>query len=114
MLAFASAGSAHDAMTRSPRAATNQGKTPFEATFVPEGGKLLSIEVNVGEKYRGKVVEGLRFVGEEADGKRVETVVGPAVGAYERPIEIKPGVEVVGISGEHGLVIDSPVSISAT
>jgi hypothetical protein len=52
-------------------------------------------------------VKGFRFVGEAADGGRVETVVGPAGGEYERPIEIKTGVEIVGVSGKHGLVINS-------
>jgi hypothetical protein len=93
--------------TRSPRAGTDVGKQQFETAFVPDGGRLLSIEVNVGPKYDGIVVKGFRFVGETAAGKRVETVVGSAVGRYGKPIELKKGVEVIGISGKHGVVIDS-------
>lgn len=96
-----------DPATKSPLAASNSGKQRFEGEFCPPGGKLISIEVNVGRKYGGPVVRGFRFIGEDATGKRVETVIGPVDGKYEKAIEPKQGVDVVGISGKHGLVIDS-------
>lgn len=92
---------------RTPLVGSNQGAEKFEATLVPEAAELVSIEVNVGQKYGGKVVKGVRFTGVKPDGSRVETVVGAGNGTFEKAIEIKPGLELVGISGKHGMVIDS-------
>lgn len=93
--------------TESPLAGTDAGKQKFAEPFVPAGGRLTSIEVNVGPKFGGTVVRGFRFRGRDAAGKPVEAVVGPADGKYERTIDLKEGVQVVGISGRYGRAIDS-------
>ncbi len=92
---------------RSPLVGSDQGKKTFDAAFAPEGGRLRSIEVNVGPRFGGRVVKGLRLIAEDADGRSLETVVGPATGKYEAPIVLGQGVEVVGLSGKHGRVVDS-------
>jgi hypothetical protein len=94
--------------SKSPLAASNAGKEKFEGEFVPTGGKVFTIEVNTGNwRNIATIVKGFRFVGEDAKGKRFETVIGPVDGKYAKAIEVKPGVDVVGISGKHGLGIDS-------
>jgi hypothetical protein len=107
ILAPARADSPKEQATKSPLAGTGLGSLRFETPFVPDGGRLESIEVNLGRKFGGTVVKGFRFVGKTADGNRVETVIGPAAGKYDKPIELKEGVEVIGVSGKHGVVIDS-------
>lgn len=107
MLAPARADTPNEPATRSPLAGSDRGSQTFETPFVPDGGRLRSIEVNIGRKFGGTVVRGFRFVGETAAEKPVEVVIGPSDGKYDKPIELKRGVEVVGVSGKHGLAIDS-------
>ncbi len=107
VLIQAHAGFSAEPRTKSPRAGTDAGKQKFDTPFVPEDAWLVSIEVNTGVEYGTTVVKGFRFIGETAEGKRVTRVAGPADGSYQAAIELKRGVEVVGITGKHGALIDS-------
>lgn len=93
-------------LTRSPIAGTAQGED-FEWQL-PTGGRLTAVQVNRGRYRNGAaVLKGLKFFWTDAEGKAAEKEVGPCTGRWLDKVELAEGVELIGISGQHGLVLDS-------
>jgi hypothetical protein len=79
----------------------------FKTEFVPDGGRLVSIQANVG-KWRAwsDLVQGAKFVYEDDKGTKHEVQIGPCGGQWEKATDVPKGVRLVGISGSYGLVMD--------
>lgn len=80
----------------------------FKAEVIPDGGRLVSIQANVGPwKQFGDVIKGVKFVYEDAKGKRQTAQIGPCDGKWEKAFDVPAGAQLVGVSGSYGLVIDN-------
>lgn len=92
---------------RSPQAGRGGGDRAFEF-IVPGGGRLVSLQVNVGpSRFGSDLVRGLKVVSADAAGKEAEGTVGPCDGKWQAAIAVPAERELVGVSGRHGLLVDS-------
>ncbi|HVJ83060.1 MAG TPA: basic secretory protein-like protein [Planctomycetia bacterium] len=93
---------------RSPQAGAERGGRRFQTPLPASPARLSAIHVNVGAwRGVGPVVKGLKLVETSPDGKSRETAIGPAGGEWKKPVELKADVELVGISGKSGSILDS-------
>lgn len=76
---------------------------------ISDGGRLTSIEANVGKwKQFDGVVRGMKFGYLDAKGKEQTVQVGPCDGEWHATaVKIPENLQVIGVSGSYGLVMDS-------